>query len=94
MWIDYLAYSSMHPCCVVIMGFCAAMELLMLFMNANDGGLMQEAIFDSLLSQAIFFTMFTFATTKLICAFRIYKEFKLATEGYVEQVANDDNYRA
>ena len=66
----------------------------MLFMNANDGGLMQEAIFDSLLSQAIFFTMFTFATTKLICAFRIYKEFKLATEGYVEQVANDDNYRA
>jgi len=38
MWIDYAAYAGMHPCSVVIMGFCAAMELLMMFMNANDGG--------------------------------------------------------
>ena len=40
MWITYVAYASMHPCCVVIMGFCSAMELMMAFMNASDGGVM------------------------------------------------------
>ena len=37
-WIDYLAYSTVHPCTVVILGFGAAMVLLVLFMNASDGG--------------------------------------------------------
>ena len=82
MWIDYAAYAGMHPCSVVIMGFCAAMELLMMFMNANDGGALQRAIFESEISQALFYTMFAFGAVKLLCAFRIYKEFKLAAEGY------------
>ena len=40
MWVTYIAYGSMHPCCIVIMGFVAAMECLMLFMNASDGAAM------------------------------------------------------
>ena len=83
MWITYVAYASMHPCCVVIMGFCSAMECLMHFLNASDGGKMQKLIFDNTLSKAIFFCMFLFALTKLVSAFRIYKEFKAATEGYM-----------
>ena len=39
--------------------------------------------------------MFAFASTKVFCAFRIYKEFKMASEGYLP-AANaddiDDNY--
>lgn len=92
MWITYVAFASMHPCVTVIMGFCSAMELLMHFMNASDGGTMQKLIFDSKLSTAIFFCMFFFCMTKLVCAFRIYKEFKAASEGYINVVSDDDNF--
>ena len=42
---------------------------------------------------AIFFCMFTFGLTKLYCAFKIYKEFTAATEGYMTHSNNnDDNF--
>ena len=92
-WIDYMAYATVHPCTVVIMGFGAAMVLLVLFMDASDGGDIQAAIFNSKLSRAIFYTMFIFTTVKLLCAFRIYKEFKKAAEGYPSNGLDiDDNF--
>ena len=36
-WIDWAAYATMNPCIVVVVGFCAGLELLILFMNGNDG---------------------------------------------------------
>ena len=92
-WIDYMAFATVHPCCVVIMGFGAAMVLLVLFMDASDGGDLYEVIFESRLSKSIFYTMFIFTTVKLLCAFRIYKEFKMAAEGYPSnQLDIDDNF--
>ena len=40
MWMDYLAYATMNQCSFMLLGFAACMELLLLFMNANDGGLL------------------------------------------------------
>ena len=37
-WIDYTNYATMNYCGSLIVAICAAMELMMLFMNANDGG--------------------------------------------------------
>ncbi len=47
MWICYTAYATMNPCVVLVCVFCSGMELIELFMNANDGGQFQEAIFDT-----------------------------------------------
>ena len=91
MWITYVAYATMHPCCVVIMGFCSAMELLISFMNACDNGTMHRLIFDTTLTKAVFFSMFAFSITKLFCSFRIYKEYKAASEGYPAPF--DDNFQ-
>lgn len=35
-WIGYAAFATMNPCNVCIVGFCAGLELMMSFMNAND----------------------------------------------------------
>ena len=37
MWIDYASYASCNYCAVLIMAIIAAMELIMLFLNASDG---------------------------------------------------------
>ena len=93
MWIDYSAYASASYCAVLIVGLCAAMELVMLFMNANDGGKMQRVIFDTSLSEAVFYTLFIWSGLKLVVSLRIHKEFKMATEGYpIGQRYQDDHY--
>ena len=47
MWIFYTAYASLNPCVVLVAAFCGGMEIIELFMNANDGGDLQEAVFDT-----------------------------------------------
>ena len=56
------------------------MELLLLFMNANDGGPLEAAIFENKLSQTVYFVMFFYATMKLYCSFKIYNAFKIDSE--------------
>jgi len=82
MWIDYSAYASASYCAVLIVGLSAAMELVMLFMNANDGGKMSRAIFNTQLTSMVFYTLFAWSSIKLAVSLRIHKEFKYATEGY------------
>ena len=71
------------------------MELLLLFMNANDGGALEAAIFENRLSQTVFFLMFFYATMKLYCSFKIYNAFIIDTDSFQPQIGNqaqDDNY--
>ena len=35
-WINYTNYATMNYCGSLIVAICGAMELIMLFMNAND----------------------------------------------------------
>ena len=47
LWIDYLGYATMHYCQVMVIAFCGGIEVLMLWMNANDGGVLESAIYES-----------------------------------------------
>ena len=98
MWIDYIAYASCNYCSVLILAMVAAMELIMLFLNANDGtkrieGLINDSNYPTL-SMVLFYSLIAWAGTKMVVVWRIYKEFKLATEGYPEPVQRqgDDDY--
>ena len=93
-WINYAAYATMNPCTVIVVGFCAGLELLILFMNANEGSTETDAIFESPISQALFYTMFVYGFVKLITAFKIYQEFRKASLGYPPEGQQDDNFRA
>ena len=46
-WIYYAAYATINPFVVLVAAFCGGMELIDLFMNVNDGGDFQEAVFDT-----------------------------------------------
>ena len=86
-WIDYSAYATMHYCGTTIVCFCAVMEIMMLFMNANDGGELQAAIFETTLSTAMYGAMMTFSIVKLVTTYKIYKVFKEEHQRQVPQVA-------
>lgn len=75
-WIDYTNYATMNFCGSMIVAICAAMEIWMLMMDANDGAQLQDAIFESTLSKTVFMTMLAFAGVKLIASCQIYKVFK------------------
>lgn len=81
MWIDYLGYATMHYCQVMVISFCGGIEVLMLWMNANDGGILEEAIHESSLTVATYYAMLLFSTVKCITGFYVYKSFK---QEYVE----------
>lgn len=76
MWIDYLGYATMHYCQVMVISFCGAIEVMMLFMNANDGGILEEAIHESKLTIWTYYVMMAFSTVKCIAGFYVYKSFK------------------
>ena len=75
-WIDYSSYASMNYCTALLVVICASMELLMLFMNANDGGEYQERIYEDSSTKGIFFTMCIFAAAKLVGAWQVHSSFK------------------
>lgn len=76
MWIDYLGYATMHYCQVIVIGCCGAMEVLMLWMNINDGGPIEEMIYESSLTIATFYVMLIFSAIKAITGFYVYSSFK------------------
>ncbi len=76
MWIDYLGYATMHYCQVLVVGFCGAVEVMMLWMNANDGGPLEEAINATSLTQACYYAMLLFSAVKCITGFVTYNSFK------------------
>ena len=76
MWIDYLGYATMHYCQVMVITFCGGIEVLMLYMNANDNGALEARIFDSNLTIATYYVMLLFSATKFVAGFFIYKQFK------------------
>ena len=76
MWIDYMGYATMHFCQVMVISFCGGLEAIMLFMNMRDGGPMQAAVYDSTLTQVIFWVMVLFAVTKMYAASKIHGLFK------------------
>ena len=66
----------MHYCQVMVISFCGAIEVMMLFMNANDGGILEEAIHESDLTIWTYYVMMAFSTVKCIAGFYVYKSFK------------------
>lgn len=76
LWIDYLGYATMHYCQVMVIGFCGSIELMMLWMNANDGGPLEEAIHETSLTLATYYVMLIFSGVKMIMGFYIWKSFK------------------
>ena len=97
-WINYTNYATMNFCGSMIVAICAAMEVWMLIMDANDGGRMEAAIFDTKLSQAVFTSMLTFATVKFLVSCQVYKAFKEEHErqfgSFGGNFGSDDNYVA
>jgi len=76
MWIDYLGYATMHYCQVMVIAFCGAIEVIMLWMNANDGGPLEEAIHTSKLTLANYYVILIFSTVKCLTGFYVYRSFK------------------
>lgn len=76
LWIDYMGYATMHYCQVLFICFCGLFELIMLCMNARNGGILQQRIFDSKLTVATFYVMMLFSMTKCVVGFFVYKSFK------------------
>ena len=69
MWIDYLGYATMHYCQVMVITFCGGIEVVMLYMNSNDGGELEARIFDTKLTIATFYVMLLFSATKCVTGF-------------------------
>mmetsp|Transcript_20815 Transcript_20815/g.25456 ORF Transcript_20815/g.25456 Transcript_20815/m.25456 type:complete len:136 (+) Transcript_20815:121-528(+) len=76
MWIDYLGYATMHYCQVMVIAFCGGIEVLMLYMNANDNGVLEAKIYDSNITFATFCVMMVFSSVKCVTGFVVYKSFK------------------
>jgi len=92
MWIDYLGYATMHYCQVMVVGFCGGIEFMMLWMNANDGGPLEEAIFDSNLTIATYYVMMLFSACKCCAGFYIYKSFKSEYHMHYGDSMNNDMF--
>jgi len=88
-WIDYLGYATMHYCQVMVIAFCGAIELMMLWMNANDGGPLEEAIHESRLTMATFYVMLLFSSVKCGTGFYVYNNFK--QEYHMSYPDNENN---
>ena len=76
MWIDYLGYATMHYCQVMVISFCGGIEFLMMWMNANDGGPLEEAIHETNLTVSTYYVMMIFSVIKCVSAFVIQRKFK------------------
>ena len=61
---------------MLVVGFCGAVEVMMLWMNANDGGPLEEAIRATTLTQACYYSMLCFSAAKCITGFVVYNSFK------------------
>ena len=60
----------------MVISFCGGIEVAMLWMNANDGGILEEAIHESNLTVATYYVMLVFSLVKCITGFYVYKSFK------------------
>ena len=76
MWIDYLGYATMHYCQVMVIAFCGGIEFMMMWMNANDGGPLEEAIHASKLTIATYYVMLIFSLSKCIAGYVIQRSFR------------------
>ena len=72
MWIDYMAYASMHYCQVLMVSFISALDTIMLFMRLWDGGQFEALIYESSITLLIYWILVTFAIVKTYSAFHIY----------------------
>ena len=72
MWIDYMAYASMHYCQVLMVSFISALDTIMLFMRLWDGGQFEALIHKSNITLLIYWILVTFAMVKTYSAYRIY----------------------
>jgi hypothetical protein len=71
----------------MVIAFMGGLEALMLFVNLRDGGIAQAQIYESWLSQTVFWTLMTFAVVKCIVAFKIQSVFKIEfdlQQGHIE----------
>ena len=97
MWIDYLGYATMHYCQVMVIAFCGGVEVLMLWMNANDGGYLEEAINESSLTIATYYAMMVFSATKFTTAVYVYRAFRdeyYSTDRYNSQLQAGGDFMA
>ena len=71
----------------MVVAFAGALEVIVLWMNANDGGTLQALIFDSRLTKAIFYVMLVNSACKFVTGFVCYRHFK---QEYFDQFGGDD----
>ena len=60
----------------MVIGFCGVLEVLMLWMNANDGGPLEEAIYFSNLTQGCFYMILTCSAVKGLTGFYLHRVFR------------------
>lgn len=65
-WIDFMAYSTMHWCQTIILILVAAMDLGMLVMNWTRSDIYQQVINSHWLSQSSFWFFIAFYVVKLV----------------------------
>lgn len=74
-WIDYMAYATMHFCQVLIVGISGGMDLMMLLMYRNKS-YMRAEIDESTFNQVIYWYCVAFACFKLIVSIFTYMNWK------------------
>ena len=60
----------------MVIGFCGAIEFMMMWMNANDGGPLEESIHASKLTVATYYVMLIFSLSKCIAGYVIQRSFR------------------
>lgn len=91
-WIDYLGYATMHYCQVMVIAFCGGIEMMMLWMNANDGGPLEEMINASSLTLATYYAMLAFSGVKCLTAFHVHQSFKEEFINFYGESHQQDSY--
>lgn len=66
----------MHYCSALLITFCGAFEMLILWMEVNDKGALEERIHSTRLTLACFYSCLVFAAVKFITGYLIYRSFR------------------
>ena len=77
-WIDYMAYATMHSCQCLIVIFSAALEMLMLMLDWQSSGQKKTVITATDANQIMFWCMFGFNVVKLVVGIGAYRAFRKA----------------
>ena len=60
----------------MVIAFCGGIEVLMLYMNSNDNGVLEAKIYNSSLTFATFCVMMIFSAVKCVAGMIVYSSFK------------------